>query len=184
MYQTIFGTIHAFFISYESMNYLFNNRIVEDYNMALWCSYLYFILDSVYLSYNLTRFNKQMLVHHSVPLVLYFIILVLGYTFRPYYLSVIATQLLNEIPTVPLNICWILDKQNKTNTILFSVSGWLTIATYFIFRLIVNPCLVIYLIYEGLYGISLILAPLLYLNYYWFNKLVKKCNGEKVDKHL
>jgi hypothetical protein len=125
-----------------------------------------------------------MLVHHSVPLVLYFIILVLGYTFRPYYLSIIAIQLLNEIPTIPLNICWILDQQTKTNTILFAVSGWFTLVTYFIFRLIVNPCAVIYIMYEGLYGIGIALSPLLFLNYYWFNKLVKKYNGEKVYKEL
>lgn len=184
MYQTIFGTLHAFFISYESVNYLFNNRTDDNYIIALWCSYIYFMLDTIYLTRNLTRFNKKMLVHHSVPLVLYFIILVLGYTFRSNYLSVVAIQLLNEIPTLPLNICWILDKQNRTNTMLFAISGWLTLATYFIFRLIVNPCSIIYIMYDGLYGIGIALSPLICLNYYWFNKLVKKYNGEKVDKEL
>ena len=124
-----------------------------------------------------------MLFHHSIPLMIYFIVLVLGYTFRPFYLKILAVQLLNEIPTVPLNICWILDKCDNTKNMIFAIFGWITLVTYFIFRLILNPCICVFLAYEGLYGINILLSPLIILNIYWFKKLLKKCNGETVDKN-
>ena len=55
MYQTILGTLHAFFISYESLSYLFENSTEWRYIVALKCSMLYFIIDSIYLTRNLTK---------------------------------------------------------------------------------------------------------------------------------
>jgi len=81
---------------------------------------------------------------------------------------------LSELAVIPLNYGWYLINTKQTQTRLFKITAIITLIIYFFSR-VVNLTILIYLAWlDGLIYYSLIGFPLVFLNYYWFYKLLSK----------
>ena len=81
---------------------------------------------------------------------------------------------LSEYAVLPLNYGWYLINTNQTKNKKFIITGIITIIVYFLSR-IVNFTMILYFLWlDGLLSYGLIAIPLIFLNYYWFYKLLVK----------
>ena len=99
----------------------------------------------------------------------------LGHELFDYIISILFTS---EITTLPLNICWYLNKQGKINNMFYKISALSLIILYIPFRIVNNTFVFFYLIYLKQYQYLIPQIVLTYLNYNWFYMLVKKYKQE------
>jgi predicted permease len=93
-----------------------------------------------------------------------------------------------------LHICWLLYKLRKKDSNVFKFFAMILLASFFVFRVVMSPCLLFHLIAnrsswgmgsELLFALNAAIVSLFtVLNFFWFHKLVS-LNAEKsssVDK--
>jgi hypothetical protein len=90
------------------------------------------------------------------------------------YYNLAALGMLTEITTIPLNLCWYLNDINQTDNIIYKISAISTLTLYIPFRLIGTPYIYIKLNQHGYNVLATLDIALIFLNYYWFYKLVKR----------
>lgn len=173
--KEVFSTVHALYIFKESIFYLYNGND-ELYMNSLSYSMIYFFIDMFYsLLYDKNnKMKREMVLNHIIPI----------YVLTPYiynnnsinedYLKLLAYIFLSEASTIPLNICYIMNKIGKTKNIIFKISGGMVLILYIPFRLIMHPFVLYKLFIMNEYLYSSIELFLLLLNYYWFGKLLNK----------
>lgn len=170
--QTFCSTIHAGYASVNSFNYLMNTLNFVDYKYSLNISSIYFIFDLVYLFNNRNnKTNREMIYHHIIA-----ISCVQMNLLNPENVSVntIALLFLSELSTIPLNICWILNKKNKVDNILFKLSGISTLLLYIPCRILLFPYCS-YIAFTNNYNIQgVLLLSYTGLNILWYRKLLNK----------
>ena len=180
--QIFLSTNHALFSSICSFLYLC--KIIQEE------SYIHLV--SILLGFTLydigciitirNRIWKQMLFHHIMIVISLFPIVYYSFTnvlLFPTYAYYIAMNYLVEISTIPLNLSWYLNENNKNHSILFKITSALTIASYLPFRVVNTLYLTFYtFFYEPhilpFQEIQLIFAI---LNIIWFSKLCKKAKN-------
>lgn len=170
-YQTVISTLHAWYISYYSIQYILGNTNTLFYLKYLQYSCLYFIIDSFFIIKNKNKIMKQMLLHHWMA-----IISIYNITYNPnyYHINLISYLLLSEITTIPYNICFLLDKNKLTNTIFFKLNGIAVLILYIPFRLVSFPLILNIVFQDREYLYSTIIGLFTLLNYYWYYLLIKK----------
>ena len=115
-----------------------------------------------------------MIYHHGICLLFLVPKIIFKYQVHPHFNYFAALSSLGESSTIPLNICWILNKKKLTDNISYKINAILTILLYIPFRLGVNLYITSYLLKHQFYFYSLVYIPFGSLNYYWFYKLLQK----------
>ena len=174
------STIHALCISLFSTLYLFN--IIDNYaiKQVFFFSMNYYLGDLSYIINVTKKFTKLeyfMICHHSI--MIYYQLYVFIQTdpiLENNLLHYINRGLLAEYSLPTLNYCWYLINTNNSNSNKFFISSIITLILYFITR-IINFTLLFYNIFiNGFLVKGIIMAPLFFINYYWFYKLICKAN--------
>lgn len=180
--HTLISTIHAVFISYNSAQFFFNNIDNNYFRSTLLISMTYFIIDLFYLLSTINNRNKthiiQMIIHHVMPICILSARYLFGFIYHELFDYIMSFLFISEITTLPLNICWYLNKQSKTNNILFKTSALSLLILYIPFRIINNTYMLCVIIYNREYIYLLPQIILTFLNYIWYYKLIKKFKKE------
>lgn len=170
--QTFCSTIHAGYASINSLYFITNNISFFYYKKSLNLSSIYFLIDLVYLFNNRNnKTNKQMIYHHIIA-----ISCVQMNLLNPESVSIntMALLFLSEITTIPLNICWILNKINKVDNSLFKFCGISTLLLYIPCRILLFPYCS-YIAFTNNYNIQgILLLSYIGLNIHWYRKLLNK----------
>jgi hypothetical protein len=174
---SILSTIHSIIISIASIlyinNYIDNKTVLNTFIFSL----AYYCSDIIYVF--ITKINvSEYTLHHSViiTVILYSIYLTQEYNIKStesnfglYYLSY---SLLSEIAVIPLNVCWYLKNTSETySKYTYIFWGVTLLVTYYFSRIINFTILIVDLINFEYYFVSVIVTPIIMLNYYWFCKL-------------
>ena len=186
--QSKLGFTHALFMSIISL--MHKGSFLNDQSFYNLLGYSFgFVIFDTYLYYKIIResnkdraLNIQMGFHHlgmclsyMYPLLNYYSIVDLP----NYYVPILSSIYLSEISVLPFNICYISIKEKKTNTALFKYSSICTLISYFLFR-VVNFSYINYFLYRKNNYSYVLFTPFVFLNYYWYYKIVKKAiNVEK-----
>ena len=183
----IFSQIHALYTIILSCFFLSNVLTEEFYSHSLALSMGYALYDSILLLKLKKRIWKQMLLHHGVIVFVLLPILYsydISYRLSTNYVYYVSLNYLTEISTIPLNVCWYYSGIKNEDSEIFKIAAYLTIITYFIYRI----CLGFYMVYS-LYFIETIPHPspeiqlgMLVLNSFWFYKLCRKAKTIKINK--
>lgn len=140
----------------------------------------YMIYDMIVETVLVRKINILVLVHHILGLVSHFGTRYLDSGVSAHYTMLIY---LAESSTPFLHICWLLDKLNKTDTVLFKVLCGIVAFFFFFFRILMGPYVT--------YGLSIpvpewngcehlmwlqvfIMIGFCMLNFYWFYKIIIK----------
>lgn len=168
--QTFCSTIHAGYVSINSLYFLTNNSSFYDYKNSLNLSSIYFLIDLVYLFNNRNnKTNRQMIYHHIIA-----ISFIQMNLLNPESVSIntMALLFLSEIPTIPLNICMILNKMNKFDNSLFKLCGISTLLLYIPCRILLFPYCS-HISFTNNYNIQgMLLLSYTGLNIHWYRKLL------------
>lgn len=164
----IISSTHAFILSFFSFLYL-NDIITYEY----WTSFLpicgsFGMFDLSLVTINYSIFKKgyvPILVHHS--LLIFGPLLV-----TPENSHVMAQAFLFEVTVPILDFNWYLYHTEQKDTMLFKINGFISILSFFFFR-VANNC---YLLTKSLsfnFKIQFVTIAFLFLNIHWFFNLVK-----------
>ena len=164
----IYSTIHAIIAVLNSSAYLSNVTSLITFQAINGITISHAINDAVYLIKNR---DYTLLIHHSLMIIG---ILQSYNTNYSKYNTIVALTLLSEISTIFLNNCWILLKNNNTNTIHFTFNTYMTLICFFIFRIINISILFIIIALDQQLWYCLMVGTLNYFNYTWFYKLLQK----------
>lgn len=157
----------------------YNDKEVDLYYKAISISLGYFMWDIIYSVYYVKQGGIGFAIHGVCAFLIYI------FTFRYHVLGHYAILFLNyEISTIFLNIYWILDKLNKTGSILQLVNAFLLLVAFFTVRIAFGTVSIFRLLYDlffrskicpiylSLYfTINIIIMQC--LNYVWFYKMIK-----------
>ena len=180
------STIHALLISLCSTLYLLN--IIDNYaikqvfiiSMSYYCADAYNII--VYTT-KLTKFDYFTLCHHSVMIMMYYVILIQinnDLNLENTLLKYMNRGLLAEYAVLTLNYSWYLVNTKQDKSINMIISSLLTLILYFFTR-VVNFTILIYNFWsDDLLPAIALMLPLFLINYYWFYKLI--CKAHSVNK--
>ena len=119
-----------------------------------------------------------MVSHHILPIFIVSGKYLFGFLDHELYDYILSILFMSEITTLPLNICWYLNKQGNTNYMLYKISAFSLIISYIPFRIVNNTFVLFYIIYLNQYQYLIPQIILTYLNYNWFYKLLKKYKQE------
>ena len=174
----IFSTIHASFIALFATLYLYN--IIDNYviKQAFFISMSYYLAD---LFYTITSTKKLLMLdyfiicHHFVIFYYHNLVFIqndpilennlLFYLNRGY---------IAEYSLVSLNYSWYLINTKQDNGIKMIISSITTLVLYFITR-ILNFTVLLYKVWQDdLLLVSIVVIPLMMINYYWFYKIIFK----------
>jgi len=173
--KQLLSALHAIYIFNESIFYLYNEN-QELYMNSLTYSIIYFSIDIIHIILfdRNNKMKREMVLHHIIPIYIISPYIYYNNQISEEYLRLLAFTFLSEASTVPLNICFIMNKIGKTKNIIFKISGTMVLLLFIPFRLIMHPFVFCKLLYMNQYLYSGIELILLLLNYYWFGKLLKK----------
>ena len=175
--KTNLSSLHAGILFIANMLFLYDSITIKAWKLCLLYSAIYNASDMVYLYYSDMKIKEQLLFHHFMLItcilpVIYEPLYYLVET-SPIYNTLVASNFLCEITTIPLNISWILYARNKQDTFDFKLASLSTILLYIPFRVMLTT----YLSYRA-YNIETNLRFFQFLlsalNYYWFCKMVQK----------
>lgn len=175
--KTKLSSIHAGILFIANILFLYDSISIEIWKLCLIYSAVYNASDMVYLYYSDMKIKAQLLFHHFMlitcilPIIyppLYYLV-----DTTPIYNTLVASNFLCEITTIPLNISWILYARNKQDTFEFKFSSLSTILLYIPFRVMLTTYLsyIAYNIETNLRFFQFLLSA---LNYYWFYKMIQK----------
>lgn len=178
-YSYIFSTLHAIFISTNSILYLNNHISKTSYINSLYYTYYYMISD-IFIMHKVNYFKKIrtfMTIHHL--LLVYNIIKVSNNLIQHNNIThIVARLFLAEIAVIFMNMNWFLIKFSKKNTNAFVISNSLFKVSYYIFRILnFSKIMLNYMKEEENYYRNkefLSLAIIVILNYYWFFNILLK----------
>lgn len=173
-----FSTIHASFTAICATLYLYN--IIDNYDIKQ----VFFISMSYYLAdlfYTITSTKKLLILdyftfcHHFVMFYYHNLVFIqndpilennlLFYLNRGY---------IAEYSLVSLNYSWYLINTKQDNGIKMMISSITTLVLYFITR-ILNFTVLLYKVWQDdLVLVSIVVLPLMMINYYWFYKIILK----------
>jgi hypothetical protein len=174
--KTKLSTLHAIVLFLANILFIYNQISLEIWKQCLLYSVVYNLSDMVYLYFSDMKIKHQLLLHHSM-----LITSILPVIYEPLYFLVehisnyntlVATNFLCELTTIPLNIAWILHVRNN-NSFQFKLWSLITIVLYIPFRVVLTT----YLSYNVIYlntNLKYFQFILSFLNYYWFYKMVQK----------
>ena len=177
--QLLSSTFHALYTSILSILFI-SDVVSKQYYIHLLAFSMGFTIFDIYKIIEMkNKIWKQMLGHH--------IILILGlspilftelttYSMFPNYTYYLSFAYLTEISTIPLNICWYYNENNKKDSLVFKTASILTLISYFIYRIVLGIYLTFSMYYyeTGIHPLPELQLTLLSLNCYWFYKLYDK----------
>jgi len=173
--------VHSSIVSVSSVLYICDYIDLDLIKNFYIFSICYFILDYlIILNYYDLKNKIIYFFHHTIAsYILYCFINQNDYN------KLIPIGLTSEIPIIFLNINWFLIKYKKQNTILFTVIDYISIITYFIFRICTFTYILFanYYIYGNTYNnISKIFNIIYILNCMWFIGIYKRFKGKLILK--
>ena len=135
------------------------------------------IIDTIWSLPNIS--GTQMLIHHLLGLYSLIIIRYYNSIHAMYYLMMVF---LAEISTPFLHASWIMYQLKLTKSLIYKLTGWSLLTTFFIFRIVLPPVIIVKLlkekfiwsddekiIFKVLFTITVLFTI---LNYIWFNRLI------------
>ena len=182
--------IHASIMSLVAINYWLNVRtdwfvipetisVYERTGIDIMTGYM--IYDTIVETVLVRKINILVLVHHVLGLVSHLCTLYFNSGISAHYTMVVY---LAETSTPFLHLCWILEKLNKSDTVLFKMLCGIIIVLFTFFRIIMGPVSIYYCFFihlekwnEHLYLMVLqmiIMIGFCALNFYWFYKIIIK----------
>ena len=188
-----YSTLNAIFLTSFATLYLFNSvdnyTITQVYfiSMSYYLGDLYYVIDS---SNKLTKLDYCTICHHTIMIIMYYVIFILNGNGNSngnsnlensllYYLN---RGLLAECSVLTLNYSWYLVNTKQENTSKMLISSLLTLVLYFITR-VINFTVLIYNFWsDDLKPAIALMMPLFLVNYYWFYKLI--CKAVRIYKKL
>ena len=185
--QILLSTSHAMVSSSFSTLYLLNYITQETYIHLIAILLGFALYDIGYIVTIRNRIWKQMLFHHIMIVVSLFPFVYYSITNEflfPNYCYYTAMNYLVEVSTIPLNISWYLNENDKQDYILLKIASISTLVSYVPFRVINTIYLSFYIfLYEPhtlpFQEIQMIFAI---LNLFWFFKLCKKAKSIYIKK--
>jgi hypothetical protein len=174
--KTKLSTLHAIVLFLANSTFLYNQISLDIWKTCLLYSLIYNVSDMVYLYFSDMKIKHQLFIHHFIliccvsPIIyepLYFLVEPISN-----YNTLVATNFLCELTTIPLNIAWILHVRNN-NSFQFKIWSLITIILYIPFRVVLTTYLSykFYLLETNFKYFQFILS---FLNYYWFYKMFQK----------
>ena len=191
-----FSTLNAIFLASFATLYLLN--VIDNYtikqvyfiSMSYYFSDIYYVIDS---TNKLTKLDYFTLCHHTVMIVMYYVIFILNSNNNSndndndnnnlentllYYMN---RGILAEYSVLTLNYSWYLVNTKRDNSTNMLISSLLTLVLYFITR-VVNFTVLIYNFWsDDLIPAIVLMMPLFLINYYWFYKLM--CKAHRIYKN-
>jgi hypothetical protein len=179
-----FSTFNAIFLASFATLYLFNDitnytiKQVYFISMSYYLGDLYYVIDS---TNKLTKLDYFTLCHHTVMILMYYVIFILNSNSNNsnsnlentllYYMN---RGILAEYSVLTLNYSWYLVNTKQDNSNRIFISSLLTLVLYFITR-VINFTVLIYNFWsDDLIPAIVLMMPLFLINYYWFYKLLRK----------
>jgi hypothetical protein len=173
-----FSTIHASFIALYSTLYLYDIFDNYDIKQAFFISMSYYLSDLFYIITSTNKLSKLdyfTICHHFV--IIYYYNLVFLQTdpiLENNLLFYLNRGFIAEYSLVSLNYSWYLINTKQDNGIKMIISLITTLVLYFITR-ILNFTVLLYGVWQdGLLLISIVVLPLVVINYFWFYKIIFK----------
>jgi len=172
--------IHAIYTAFFVTLYLSGLSHSEGLNIVFANSMAYCIYDMYSIIYkeDSDPHRKEFIVHH----VMMFLVLFLNYgSTNMNRVNILCASLLTEWSTFFLNISIVLYKSGYSSTLTFNVNKWLTLSSYFSFRIVMFAYL-IYLTYLESLFFAIIAVFFYSLNWFWFYKLIQQTLNKKQKK--
>ena len=168
------ATLHAFYTAFYVTLYLLDMSEPEYLKIIFANSMAYCIYDlyNIFCKTDDEPHRYEFVVHHT----LMFMVLFLNYESPNINrINILCTALLTEWSTIFLNFSITMYRSGYGSTMVFKINKWLTLVTYFSFR-IVMFAYVLYLTYleSNFFGV---IATIFYgLNWFWFYRLIQSAS--------
>lgn len=164
----IFSSLHAIILSTWSISYLIN---IIDYPLWTRClpvSAAFGTFDLYLITSNYKYFKKDYITISSHHLVLIGGPLLI----TEKYSQICSQTYLFELTVPILDISWYLYNTGLNNTLFFKFNSVVTVLLFLVFRIINNSYLVLAVLYNQQYILSLVGLFFLYINITWFKALL------------
>lgn len=169
----ITSSINAFIVSYYSLLLTLGYTDTETF-INVYALMIGYMINDIFFMFKGLNYN----INKALPFLIHHFVVIFSQLSIRDYTYTYAVASLSEIPTIFLNISWLLMKYNYKGLAL-KYTGYTLAITYFITRPLIFTGLNIYFyIIKFTNVISIILPMLTILNYYWFYKLYRKIRIE------